>query len=104
MKKLIAFLVVLGLCVAPVTAFADYYEQESDDHSHDVRHPERRNPLGVGADVILHEGSEGELLNKVHGEYRWDWQNDEHSVFAIVTTKLEDVWGAIKGLVNRGGE
>jgi hypothetical protein len=69
-----------------------------------VTHPspkERRNEVGVGADVILHEGEEGEVLNQVHAEYRYDWQNGEHKAYAVATTKLSDIWAKVKSLFKK---
>jgi len=63
-----------------------------------------KNEYGVGADIILHEGAEGELLNKAHTEYRFDWNNDEgnHKVYLVGTSKLADIWAKAKALFNKG--
>jgi hypothetical protein len=58
----------------------------------------RRNEIGVGVDVIVYEGEEGDLLNKVTGEYKYDWQNGEHSAYAVATTKLSDIKAHVKEL------
>jgi len=57
---------------------------------------------GVGTDVIIHEGKDGEILNKVTGEYKFDMNNNEHKGYLVATTKLADIWNKITGLFNRG--
>lgn len=115
MKKLIAVVVILGLWFCgPTIAYAGgsydcssgFWSKVANKCVTHPSFPERRNPVGLGADVVLFEGAEGEVLDQVHTEYRWDFQNDEHSVFAVATTKLEDVWNAVQRLWGRssGGE
>ena len=62
---------------------------------------EEENEWGVGTDVILHEGADGEILNKVTGEYKFDMNNNEHKGYLVATTKLADIWDKVKGLFNR---
>jgi len=65
---------------------------------HGVEVYKHRTEVGVGADVILYEGEEGDLLNQAHGEYRYDWQNGDSKVYAVATTKLVDVKDHVKAL------
>jgi len=58
----------------------------------------RRNEVGVGGDLIVYEGQDGDLLNQVHGEYRYDWQNGEHKTYAVATSKLADIKDHAKNL------
>ena len=54
--------------------------------------------LGLGADLILLEGKDGDLLNKVTTEYKYDFNNDDnHSVYLVGTIKLADIVAKIKG-------
>ncbi len=48
-----------------------------------VSHPDRESPRGVGADILIHET---EALDFV-AEYKYDGENEEHSIFAVVKTK-----------------
>jgi len=69
-----------------------------------VVHPtqdKRETAVGAGVDVILHEGKDGDVLNKVAGEYRYDVNNSEHSAYVVATTKLSDIWAKLKSIFNK---
>jgi len=50
---------------------------------HGVTHPEREAPRGVGADILIHETEAVDFV----AEYKYDGENEEHSIFAVVKTK-----------------
>jgi len=55
------------------------------------------NPVGVGADVLIHETEHVDLV----GEYKYDFENESHSAYAVFKTKKSLV-SYIKALLNRG--
>jgi hypothetical protein len=106
MKKLIALLIVVGLMGFVGTAEAggsscEGYKGKLLNRCHNVVHPDHPDEWGIGTDVILHEGKEGDVINQVHGEYRWDANNGAHKGYLVSTSKLADVWAKLKALVNR---
>ena len=88
--RVLAICLLIGCLTAP-TAYAHSTTIINVDN-------ERRTELGVGMDLILHEGKEGELINKVTAEGKYDWQNGDAGIYAVVTTKLSDIVDKIKGL------
>ena len=62
---------------------------------------DRRNEVGVGTDIVLYEGKDGEVLNRLTVEYRYDWANGENKTYLFATSKLADILAAAKGLINR---
>ena len=56
---------------------------------------------GVGTDLVLYEGKDGQIINKVTGEYRFDMNNNDHKGYAVVTSKLSDIAEKIKSLFNK---
>ena len=96
MKKLLAVLFIAAL-IAGCGGAAEAHEYAAKDHSHysdsdDVE-------LGLGMDLILHEGEDGDLLNQLTAEYKYDFNNDDSSSFYLVgKIKLADIVSKIKGL------
>jgi hypothetical protein len=68
----------------------------------DTHRDEKDAEIGVGVDVIVHEGEDGEVLNKVAVEYKYDINNDDHKTYAVATTKLSDVWAKVKSIFKKG--
>jgi len=66
---------------------------------HNVIHPKREAPRGIGADILIHETDPLDYVV----EYKYDGQNEEHSIFAVVKTKkslvdyAKDIINKIKG-------
>jgi len=103
MKKwIIAVCLILGLSA---TAYAgegrrdscDGYKGKLLNRCHAVTHPERDNPIGVGADVLLVETENVDLV----AEYKYDEPNQEHSIFLVFKTK-KALWDYVKDLLNKG--
>ena len=69
--------------------YIDYYEPDTDTHAYV---PERRNPMGVGLDVIVWESKNKNFSLSAEG--RHDFQNDEWSAFAVGKVNLFQI---IKG-------
>jgi uncharacterized protein YcnI len=111
-KVLIMAVCLLIVCAFTATAYAGEYEKSCDEGwwskvaNECVTHPtsKRRNEVGAGVDVIRHESKDGEILNKVTGEYKYDWQNGEHKSYVVATTKLEDIWAKVKSIFNKDDE
>ncbi len=61
-----------------------------------VGHPKRESPRGVGADILIHETKVADFV----AEYKYDGENEEHSIFAVVKTKKSLVDYA-KDLINK---
>ena len=56
-------------------------------HDHDIYLPDaRRNPLGIGLDLVVYE-SEG-IFEAATIESRYDWQNEETSAFIVGRVNL----------------
>ena len=97
--------VVCGLfIICAHTAFAggshsnscEAYKGKLLNACHKVVHPEREDPAGVGADVLIHETENVDLV----AEYKYDVQNEEHSIFGVFKTKKSLV-DYVKALLNR---
>ena len=105
MKKLMIAVVCGLFVVCAHTAFASYehsnscegYKGKLLNACHKVVHPEREDPAGVGADVLIHETESLDLV----AEYRYDVNNEEHSIFGVFKTKKSLV-EYVKALLNRG--
>jgi len=105
MKKL--FMICLCLAVAGIIGCSKGSQEAEASHwkkATILDHEAQGNEYGVGTDVILHEGEDGEILNKVTAEYRYDWNNEvgNHKAYVVATTKLADIWAKLKGLLNKG--
>jgi len=104
MRQLISAVVCGLIIVCAHTAFAGGYESSSCEgykgkllnRCHKVVHPEREDPAGVGADVLIHETENLDLV----AEYKYDVQNEEHSIFGVFKTKKSLV-EYVKALLNR---
>lgn len=57
------------------------------DHNHSLDLTDRENPTGVGVDVIVYENEES-AFEKVTIESKYDFNNNEGSVFAVCTFNL----------------
>jgi len=111
--RYILFLLVLFFMTSNV-AYAEtvsstnerHYKHEVTVHDKTVdtntHRDEKDAEIGVGVDVVVYEGDEGELLNKATVEYKYDINNDDHATYAVVTTKLSDVWAKVKSIFDRG--
>jgi len=60
-----------------------------------------RSEVGVGGDLIFYEGNDGDVLNQVTAEYRYDWQNGNQSTYLVATAKIVDVIDNIKSIFNK---
>ena len=109
MRKLISIALFACLCVwATPNAFANgevncesgwksYVYNECSPHTVDtIHHDHLDDPLGVGADVLIHETESIDLV----AEYKYDFENEQHSLFAVFKTKKSLV-DYIKDLFNR---
>ena len=67
-----------------------------DTDTDTIHHDHLDDPLGVGADVLIHETEHVDLV----GEYKYDFENETHSAFAVFRTKTSLV-DIIKGLLNK---
>ena len=70
----------------------------------DTWRDEKEAELGVGVDLIVYEGKEGQILNKVTGEYRYDVNNEDHKGYVVATSKLADIWSTVKGVFTKDVE
>ena len=52
--------------------------------------------MGVGLDLVLYEDAVAEIDYKITGEYRYDWQNVEHTAYVVATIKLKDIINKFK--------
>jgi len=109
MKKL--FMIVLCLAVAGVIGCskgsqevsAGEYSSSCEGYkgkllNRCVGHPDnsREDPAGVGADVLIHETEHLDLV----AEYKYDVNNEEHSIFGVFKTK-KSIVEYVKALFNR---
>ena len=111
MKKVL--LIVVCLVFLSATAYAgeeldcDSYggligDYKNDCYPHHEKTDEKDAEIGVGVDIIVHEGDEGSILNKVTVEYKYDINNDDHKTYAVATSKLSDIWAKVKSIFKRG--
>ena len=112
--KVLAICLALVIVMAGGVVFADnadtshWYQETSGasydnpifnqwlNHTHSTYIEQRRNPVGVGLDLVVYEG-EG-LLEAGTVETKYDWQNDEGSVFVVGKINL---YKSIKVLLNK---
>jgi len=120
MKNKISVLILavfICVCFYIPTAYAEGYEVSNDcgffettskqGHEHcyndtdTIHHDDRDDPAGVGADVVVWQNDTDKLtfIEEVVAEYRYDINNEEHSIFGVVRINL---WEKIKGLFSRG--
>jgi hypothetical protein len=90
MKKITLLAVFACLCIwATPNAYAggsnscEGYKGKLLNRCHQVVHPERETAAGVGADVLIHETENVDLV----AEYKYDVNNEEHSIFGVFKTK-----------------
>jgi uncharacterized lipoprotein YajG len=75
---------------------------ECSPHTVDTdTHAKQRDQAGVGADVVVwqNETDKATFIEEVVAEYKYDIDNEAHSIFGVVRVNL---WQKIKGLFNRG--
>jgi hypothetical protein len=107
MKKILGLALLICFITAPAFAggktcensnFWNAVANECSPHTVDTDtwRPERDNPAGVGADILIHETEHVDLV----GEYKYDFENEEHSAFAVFKTKKSLV-EIIKGFFNK---
>ena len=97
MKKLVMMLVMLGMASplwAETVTTSSTAVAGHGSHSHTVSIPDAEKgdsdiKAGVGADVVVYRGNTP-LLDEVRVDYRYDINNDEHSVFGVVKVDLFD--------------
>ena len=107
---LVMVLAVSFSAVAEVTEKGHYYgdatylneilnEQTCVLHNHeytDTWRPEgadrRRNPIGLGTDLLLWDNQDVNVSHK----YRFDWSNDEHVNYFVVGNK-KSLWDMFTG-------
>ena len=122
MKKLLlitAILVGIGTWAYAETVPVEYFDGDRHyGHNHDANrsttatvhdktvdtdtHRDIENEYGVGTDIIIHEGKDGQVINQVHAEYRYDFEADNHKTYVVATSKLSDIWAKVKSIFNRG--
>ena len=103
MKKVILVLALIALIATP--AFA-YYEGDVCDTTmgktlfnkcvNQSQADKVSTPLGVGLDLVLLESGINDITYKITGEYKYDWNNAEHSAYAVLTLKLADILAKFK--------
>ncbi len=105
MKKLFILLGIVAMIGVGGLAIADdcdpnngYVSTTSSfpfsfNHDHNIYRPPVRNPVGVGLDLIVYESDT--ILEDIAIETKYDWQNDESSVYAVARV---NVFKAVKGL------
>ena len=59
-------------------------------------HHEHKAPRGLGANILIHETELADFI----GEYKYDGENKEHSIFFVVENK-KSVVDYIKDLINK---
>jgi hypothetical protein len=77
--------------LAPIFNECSPHTVDTDTHA-----DPREDALGVGADVLIHETESVDLV----AEYKYDFENEEHSAYAVFKTKKSLV-EYIKALFNR---
>jgi len=109
MKRLV-FLIAFSLCfIGSVRAETVQVKDSHFFHSHirnvtvhdktidtDTHKADDGREIGVGADVLIIESKHVDLV----GEYRFDWENSDHTVYAVFKTKKSLV-DYIKGFLGR---
>lgn len=71
-----------GIYTTPSPTLTDYLNGNPYFyHSHQVYIDQRRNPLGVGLDLVVYEGAG--ILENVAIQSKYDFQNDEMSGFLV---------------------
>ncbi len=55
-------------------------------HNHSIYDPDRRNPVGVGLDLVVYESDT--ILEDVVLETKYDWQNNESAVYAVARVNI----------------
>lgn len=81
---------------APNPYLEDWLNNNDIDHTHDIYIPERRNPIGVGLDLVVYQGSG--IFEEAVVEAKHDFGNDETSVYAVGRVNL---FKAAVNLINR---
>ena len=84
-----------GVYTTPYPCLTDWLNNNEDFyHTHNIYLPTRREvSVGPGWDFILFE-SQSSLLERVTAETKYDFQNDEGSVYIVGTT---NVYAIVKG-------
>lgn len=76
-----------GTYVTPSEPLTEWLNTNEDfSHSHDIYIPTRRNPMGIGLNVIVYQG--GNLLEKAIVETKHDFGNDESSYYLVGEVNL----------------
>ena len=52
--------------------------------------------MGVGLDLILYQDTIEGISYTITGEYRYDWQNVEHTAYVVTTIRLADIINKFK--------
>lgn len=78
MKKVVLFIV---FCLIAVPAMAEKYED----------------PIGAGIDVVIAENPV-EYVDKVVAEYKYDFNNEENSLFLVATVDGRSILKKLKEL------
>ena len=114
MKKLIIALCILLFSTATAYAGGElscedgesktgstwYHQHCYVDKDTHLSHEKRKDPAGVGADLVLwqNETEKAKFIEEFVAEYRYDINNEEHSIFGVVRVNL---WDKIKGIFTR---
>jgi hypothetical protein len=62
-------------------------------------HEKKDTAVGVGVDITLYEDkSEGAIIDRISEEYRYDWNEGEHSAFTVFRV---NIWKHVKKLVKK---
>ena len=106
MKKALFLTLVLVLLQYPLIAFAETVETGKPinpgwKHTHGVTvhnadDYDLETQAGVGADILLYDNEKVDVL----AEYKYDINNSNNSIYAVVRTK-KSLWKVVKGLLNK---
>ena len=111
MRKVILLLIAFVFVVCS-SAFADttsgpshkHFSDEINgkldhylDHDHEYEKYDPDNEIGIGADVLLHETEDIDIVQ----EYKYDFSNENHATYTVFKTK-RSIFSLISGLF--GGE
>ena len=72
-----------------------YINTDTNTDTNTMRN-KRETPLGVGADILLTEHK----YVDTEAEYKYDFNNEEHSAFLVVKTK-KSLWSIVKNLFTK---
>ena len=80
-----------GIYTTPIVPLTNWLNgNDQFYHGHDYKMHEREMQLGLGLDVELYKLSKS---TSVGTEYKYDFNNQEHSVYGVVSISLPEMFG-----------